>query len=240
MGWKREGEGPNRTHYEAAHGEDLPFAIRVLIVTDIRLYSEGLALILARHPDLIVIGWTASAGEVLPRILDTEAQVVLLDMAMPDSQAIARTITLAIPEVRVVALAIPDSERVVLDCAESGVTGYVLREASADDLITALRSAGSGELRCPPSVAAIIRRRLVSPADAPNAPGRSGLTARELEVLALVDQGLGNKAIAQMLGIEVATVKNHVHNILEKLSVHRRGEAVARARGRLTLPVPRV
>ena len=213
-----------------------PAPIRVLIATSIRLYREGLVLILARHSDLIVAGWAADASEALTRIRGTDAQVVLLDMAMPDSQALAREITAFIPDVRVVALAIPCSERAVLDCAESGVTGYVLREASGEDLITALRSAGSGELRCPPSVAAILRRRLAAPADLPRVVPASRLTSREREILGLVDEGLGNKAIAQKLGIEIATVKNHVHNILEKFSVHRRGQAAASARSHLNLP----
>ncbi|MGH7528269.1 MAG: LuxR C-terminal-related transcriptional regulator [Gemmatimonadales bacterium] len=236
----REAEGLDRTHRKGgAPGEDLRDATRVLIATDIRLYREGLALILVRDPDLVVAGWATNAADALIRIRETDAQVVLLDMAMPESQSLARGITGSMPDVRVVALAIPDSERAVLDCAEAGVTGYVLREASADDLISALRSAGSGELRCPPSVAAILRRRLAAPIDA-RVAGTGRLTSRVREVLGLVDEGLGNKAIAQLLGIEVATVKNHVHNIFEKLSVHRRGEAVARARGRLNLLLPKV
>jgi DNA-binding NarL/FixJ family response regulator len=207
--------------------------IRILIATNTRLYREGLVLILSGYPDLVVAGWGTNASEAVLRLRETEAQVVLLDMAMPESQPLAREITASTPDVQVVALAIPCSERAVLECAESGVTGYVLREASADDLISALRSAGSGELRCPPSVAAILRRRLTVPMDAPGVAHASRLTLRERQILGLVDEGLGNKAIAQRLGIEVATVKNHVHNILEKLSVHRRGQAAANARSHL-------
>jgi len=217
----------------------VPDATRILIATDIRLYREGLALILARHADLVVAGWATNPFDALARIREADAQVVLLDMAMPQSQPLARSITWSMPEVRVVALAAPESERAVLDCAEAGITGYVLREASADDLVAALRSAGCGELRCPPSVAAILRRRLALPTDTPGTIGTSRLTSREREILALIDQDLGNKAIARALGIQVATVKNHVHGIFEKLSVHRRGEAAARTRGRLNLLLPK-
>lgn len=208
-------------------------AARVLIVTDIRLYREGLALILQGHPDLIVAGSAGSAAEALSKIAETEAGIVLLDMAMPDGGALARAIAGSLPDVHVVALAVGNSERAVLDCAESAVTGFVLREASADDLVAALRSARSGELRCPPAVAAILRRRLASVSGGGSTRDQPAgrLTAREREVLELVDEGLGNKAIARALGIEVATVKNHVHNICEKLQVHRRGEAVAHVRG---------
>ena len=217
--------------------EDLD-ATRILIVTDIRLYREGLALILTRQPDLLVVGWAGTAADALSRVREADVDVVLLDMAMPDSRTLARTMTRTLPDSHVVALAVPDSERAVLDCAESGVTGFVLREASADDLIAALRSARLGELRCPPAVAAILRRRLATAA-AGEAGDAGRLTAREREVLELIDEGLGNKAIAQALGIGVATVKNHVHNICEKLQVHRRGEAVAHVRGRAG-PLPKV
>jgi two-component system, NarL family, nitrate/nitrite response regulator NarL len=217
-------------------------AARVLIVTDIRLYREGLTLILNGHPDLVVAGSAGSASDALSRIEESDADIVLLDMAMPEGGALARAIAGSMPGVHVVALAVGSCERAVLDCAESGVADIVLREASADDLVAALRSARSGELRCPPAIAAILRRRLASASEGESArQGAAGrLTAREREVLELMDEGLGNKAIARSLRIEVATVKNHVHNICEKLQVHRRGEAVARVRSGTTGILPKI
>lgn len=224
---------PSASEVEIGSPTGVRATIRILIATNNRLYREGLVLILARYPDLVVAGWAADASEAVVLIREGNAQLVLLDMEMLDSQPLAREINASAPDVRVVALGIPCTERAVLDCAESGVTGYLLREASGEELITALRSAGSGELRCPPSVAAILRRRLTVAVDVPSQVPVNRLTSREREILGLVDEGLANKAIAQRLGIEVATVKNHVHNILEKLSVQRRGQAAASARTHL-------
>jgi DNA-binding NarL/FixJ family response regulator len=107
----------------------------------------------------------------------------------------------------------------------------VSREGSLEDLISALDSVSRGELLCPPRIAAGLRRRVaaLAAARAPVGP-RGHLTRREAEVAGLIDAGLSNKQIAQRLCIEVPTVKNHVHNILEKLQVHRRGEAAAMLR----------
>jgi DNA-binding NarL/FixJ family response regulator len=208
--------------------------IRVLIVADIRLYRDGLAEALARRETLQVAG-TAACGEDAITALDAyRPDVVLVDMAMLEGQGTARTLLEHAPAVRIVALAVPELEREVLGCAELGVSGLVPRDASLDDLVVALECAARGEVRCTPRMAAAILRRLASLAAERGGPRLEVvLTVREREVTELIDRGLSNKEIARRLGIELATVKNHVHNILEKLQVHRRGEAAARVRGRV-------
>jgi DNA-binding NarL/FixJ family response regulator len=208
--------------------------IRVAIVADTRLYRDGLAQVLGRDSRIAVVATAARREEALASLPDLHADVILVDMAMPESLGALRVIVELVPGRRVVAIGVVEDEDDVLSCAEVGAAGYVPREASLEDLVTVIESVARGEAICSPRVAASLLRRVAALAG-----GRGGelhqapLTSREREVLRLIDQGLSNKEIARNLGIEVATVKNHVHNLLEKLQVHRRGEAAARVRGSL-------
>jgi DNA-binding NarL/FixJ family response regulator len=214
-------------------GPDAPSSARttrILIMGDIRLYREGLRDILGRHPGFAVVGTAADCDEGLASVRDLRPDVVLVDMAMPESIPAVREIAAADRSAKVVALAVPEVERDVIDCAEAGVAGYVTREGSLADVVAAIDSAARDEALCSPRMAATLLRRIaVLAAEHTPVPG-AVLTRRELEIVGLIDAGLSNKEIAQRLCIEVATVKNHVHNILEKLHVHRRAEAAARAR----------
>jgi two-component system, NarL family, nitrate/nitrite response regulator NarL len=204
--------------------------IRVLIVGDIRLYREGLADILSRRPTITVVGSASSREEGVALAAELTADFVLLDMAMPDSLGTVRAFRAAVRAARVVALGVPEVEREVIDCAEAGVAGYVTRDRSLADMVEAVESAARGEALCSPAMTATLMRRVEALA-AERSPGRSPLTPRELEIVRLIDDGLSNKQIAHQLCIEIATVKNHVHHILEKLRVQRRSEAAARVRG---------
>lgn len=205
--------------------------IRVAIVADIRLYREGLAEFLRRHPAIAVVATVADWSQSLVAVHDLEPDVVLLDMAMPDGILAVRSIAAAVPAAKVVAVAVPDSERDVIACVEAGVAGYITREASVEELVQATIDAARGELHLPPRMAARLFRHVAEMATERPGP-EARLTTRELEIVDLIDDGLSNKQIAQRLCIEVPTVKNHVHNILEKLHVDRRSEAAARIRAR--------
>lgn len=205
--------------------------ISVLIVADIRLYREGLAQVVERQEHLRLAGSAADAAGALAQLRDHLPDVVLLDMAMNESRAAVRAIRELAPDVKVVALSVAETEGDVCACAEAGVAGYVPRHASLADLMATLESAARGEALFSPRMAASLLRRVAAlAATQPAGSAQMRLTPREREILRLLDEGLANKDIAQRLGIEVATVKNHVHNILEKLHVHRRGEAAAWAR----------
>jgi DNA-binding NarL/FixJ family response regulator len=210
----------------------LGHVITLLIVADIRLYRDGLARVLDRQDQFQVAGTAAHIEGAVAEVRARQPDIVLLDMAMPGSLATARAIMELAPAVKVVALSVAETERDVVACAEAGMAGYVPREGSLADLVAALESVGRGEALCSPRMTASLLRRVAAlAATQPSGLARAHLTSREGEVLQLLDGGLANKEIAQRLGIEVATVKNHVHNILEKLQVHRRGEAAARMRG---------
>jgi two-component system, NarL family, nitrate/nitrite response regulator NarL len=200
--------------------------IRVVIISDIRLYQEGLALILAQHEGIAVTGAAACEDAILgPQPPGTD--VVLVDTGSSNGSATVRSLVSAFPEAKVVALAVPDSEQGVLAYAEAGAAGFVTRDSSIDELVATIRGVACGELVCSPRNAAILLRRVSALAamEMPRYEGR--LTVREREIAGLIDAGLSNKQIASRLHIELSTVKNHVHSILEKTGAEDR-QAAAR------------
>lgn len=211
-------------------------SVKLIILSDIRLYREGLALnITSREVDVEVVATCASADEALLALEAAPGAVVLVDSGMADSLTEVRHLGTNAPETRILALAMaPESDDEILEAAEAGIAGYVPPEAGVDELIAAVEHAARGEILCTPRMAGTLARRVASLAAVPASPPPvSTLTAREQEVLALLNIGLSNKQIARQLSIRLATVKNHVHSILAKLNVKRRGEAVAATSGRI-------
>lgn len=209
--------------------------IRVLIVSDVRLYRDGLAKILAAEPRLQVVGTAADLQAAVRMAAERPADIALIDMGIPQGLCAMREVSTAAPAIKIVALGVRDSEQDVIAGAEAGVAGYVPRAASVGDLVNVLESVGRGELLCSPRAAATLLRRVTALSGGRARDGLDGalLTPRERQIIALLESGLSNKDMARRLGIEVATVKNHVHNVLEKLRVHRRAQAVARLQGRM-------
>jgi two-component system, NarL family, nitrate/nitrite response regulator NarL len=204
--------------------------IRVLVVSAIRLYREGLAGSLARDGRFDVAGTAADVGECLDAVRTLRPDVVLLDLTIADALGAVRAV--AGSQTKLIALGVREVESDVVEAAEAGVSGYVGRDASLQELVDAVECTARGESPCPPHIAALLIGRLAAAA-ATRGPARdlaSKLTPREAEIVDLIDEGLSNKQIAGRLSIEPATVKNHVHNILEKLDVTRRGEAAAALR----------
>ncbi len=201
--------------------------VRALVVSDGRLYREGLAQMLCEAPGVHVVGAASGAAEALERVHDVAPDVVLLDMAMSDALALARQIARESKITKVVALGMPELEVDVLSGAAAGIAGYVTRGGSMSDVLDAIRAVAHGEVRCSPKIAGFLFRHIATLSNERGgvAPA-SGLTVREAEILQLVRQGLSNKMISRSLGIELPTVKNHVHSILGKLGVHRRAEAI--------------
>jgi DNA-binding NarL/FixJ family response regulator len=208
-------------------------SIEVLIGTEVRLYSDGIRQILDGRPGYRVVGVAARSAELLLKVEQRLPDVVLLDQALPGALEALRGIRRLHPAAKVVALGEPGTDELLLSWAEAGVAGFVAREASTDDLLLSVEGSMKGELHCSPKVAGQLLRRLASRAELePTSPPRLPLTGREAEIFRLVEMGLSNKEIASQLGIEVGTVKNHVHNLLEKLRVRRRSEAIERLRGK--------
>ena len=203
-------------------------SIRVLIASHIRLYCEGLERVLRESPELACVGIAGSAAEALEQTHKLDADVTLLDMAMSGAFAAAKEIVRAHSLSRIVALGMPEDETQVLSCAEIGISGYVTRDGSVEDVLAAIKAAARGEVHCSPKIAGSLFRCVAALSTGrPGRPVSGTLTAREAQILKLVQEGMSNKMISRTLGIELPTVKNHVHSILVKLGIHRRAEAIS-------------
>ena len=205
--------------------------IRALIASPVRVYAQALAATLPQKRRLEIVGMVTSRQELLAHLRSDPPDIVLLDSAAPRAVMTLEEIKRLSKNVKIVAIAAADDEQDILRLAEAGVAGYVLPDGSLDDVIVAMESAVQGVLRVSPRVAYRLLRHLGSLSDAATS-GDNGsplavLTDREREILALVDRGFSNKDIARELTIQVGTAKNHVHNILKKLNVHRRINASA-------------
>lgn len=214
--------------------------MRIYLISTVTLHREGLAEVLGRRDGIEVVGTGADPGAVPLTVTaapGAERTIVVLDVAGLDAAEVAPRVA-SNSGVRVLAINVPARERDVIACAEAGVACCLTAEASIEDLVRAVASVGRGEAPCSPWTAAVLLRRVATLARERRAPATLGvpapipaqLTARELEIVQLVDQGLSNKEIAQKLCIELPTVKNHVHRILDKLGVRRRADAAALVR----------
>jgi two-component system nitrate/nitrite response regulator NarL len=204
---------------------------RVLVLAEDGVHREALARSLGRRTRCDVVGVAAGPEDAVAAVERVGPEIVLVDMPTPAGANAVRTLVAAAPEIKVVALAVPEVEADVIAVAEAGAAGYVAREGSMDDLVVAVESVARGECLLSPEIAAKLFRRVATLAREPRIePLGERLTARELDVLRLIEEGLSNKEIATALSIELPTVKNHVHSILKKLEVRRRTEAAARAR----------
>jgi two-component system, NarL family, nitrate/nitrite response regulator NarL len=215
--------------------------LHVLVVDDTRLCRDGLIGMLQHEPSIASVGAAADADSALRHLSQASTDVVLLNMMTEGSVVVCRAIVAAAPRARVIALAVSGAYEEVIAYAEAGVAGYLLREEPLANLMAVIQSVARGEMLCSPRVAATLLRRVANTAaERRSTSDLDHLTTREQEVLRLLEEGLSNKEIARCLSIEVRTVKNHVHNILEKLRVHRRGEAAALLRTRaFPSPLPR-
>jgi two-component system nitrate/nitrite response regulator NarL len=204
---------------------------RLLILGEVGVYREALAGSLGRDDRFEVVAVAAGVEEAREALERVQADVLLVDTRMPDGASAVRALAAAAPQVKLVALAVPEVEDEVIAFAEAGASAYVSVDGSMDDLASVVQCVERGEVLCSPGMAAGLFRRVAALSrERQLAPIEEKLTARELEVLRLIEEGRSNKEIASALSIEVPTVKNHVHRILEKLHVHRRSEAAARAR----------
>jgi DNA-binding NarL/FixJ family response regulator len=166
----------------------------------------------------------------LARARSLRPDVIVVDTAIFRPLRAVRALAQELPKAGILALGVPEIEERVIACIEAGATGCLPPEASLDDVRAAVESVSRGEASCSPRMTAAVFERVrelgVRRPDGLDAR----LTPREREIAALIDEGLSNKRIADRLSLETATVKNHVHNILEKLGVSSRGEAAAAVR----------
>jgi DNA-binding NarL/FixJ family response regulator len=206
--------------------------IRILLVTQVELIGNVVAAMLEDESDIEIVGCVTSVEEALAKA--KECNVILVSPRLPNDGALelTTTITECYPAVKVLAFGLTESKARVLKYVEAGADGYVASDDSVEDLLRRIRAAHKDRAVVSPAVAAALMARVTKYAQLLS-DVESGLyedadlTPREREVLELVGAGLTNREIADRLVIEVGTVKNHVHNILQKLDVSSREDAAA-------------
>ncbi len=198
--------------------------IRVLLTDDHRVVRQGIKMVLDLDPELEVVGEASNGEEALRLAQRLKPDVVLMDLMMPEMDGASATAAIRrqFPQIRVIALTSYREDDLVHRVIQAGATGYLLKSVSGIDLAQAIRAAHAGR----PTLAPEATQALINAATKPAAPGHD-LSARERDVLALMVKGLSNTEIAHRLTISQATVKGHVSNILAKLGVTSRTEAVA-------------
>jgi DNA-binding NarL/FixJ family response regulator len=197
----------------------------VLLASDVRLYREGLERVLRGIDGIELVATAACMDDAVDKVRELGPCVALLDMGMPRAFCLAKQLARVAESTRVVALGMPEEESEVINCAEIGIAGYVPRDGSAGDLIASIESAARGEVRCSPKIAGVLFRKIAALSKGrTNAGHDAALTAREAQILRLLQRGLSNKMISRDLGIGLPTVKNHVHSVLSKLGLQRRAQ----------------
>ena len=204
--------------------------IRVLIVDDHAMVRRGMRDFLDHHPDLEVVGEAADGEAALEATAKLRPDVVVMDLMMPGMDGIAATVQLKErqPATEIVAITSFIEEDRVAAAIEAGASGFLLKDAEADDLAAAIRSAHSGEVYLDPAVARIVAVQMRAgrrSAGDGTTDGLARLTSRERDVLGCVARGLSNRAIADELGMAERTARTHVSNILAKLGLSSRTQA---------------
>ncbi len=202
--------------------------IRVCIVSNVRLHREGLAALLRECPSIEVLG-AISVQETRNAPPAAAADVALVDLLPPGDSEIVRALRKIRADMRIVAVGVRETASEVLACAAAGMDGYVTMDAALSDMVTAIENAVRGELACSPKVTASLYH-CIGFRDFSKTVVANPLTLRELQVADLINRGCPTKEIAWRLGVQPCTAKNHVRNILHKLQVRRRGQAVAKLR----------
>ena len=211
--------------------------IRIFIADDNALLLEGLETMLGDQEDFIVVGTAPNGNKAVEQIKDSLPEVALIDIGMPDKDGLEVTKILHqdFPQIKVIILGLIDLTDEIMACIEAGATGYILKESSFEYLVEGIRLVHKNETFCSPRMAASLFSRiaeLTNESKTKTVTESVKLTTRELDVINLIAEGLPNKEIAKQLFIETQTVKNHIHNILDKLQLHNRFETVQYARER--------
>lgn len=206
--------------------------ISVALIEDNRLVREGIAALLNQHPDLKVVAGNSNGDTALLRKVNP--QVVLLDLGLRngDSLRVAQEVKRDFPESKVIVMDLLPVHEDIVEFVHVGVSGFIMKDATLDDLVSTIRSVAEGAHVLPPQMTGSLFSQIARDAVAKGRPEvleSVRMTPREREVINLIAEGLSNKEIASTLHIATHTVKSHVRNIMEKLTLHTRLQIAAYA-----------
>ena len=206
--------------------------IRVLIADDHTLFRDGVRALFASAPDLELVGEAATGEEAVARAASLQPDLILMDLQMPGMNGIdaTRQIVTTSPHIGVLVVTMFDDDHSVFSSMQAGARGYVLKGASHAEMLRAMRAVASGEAIFSPAIATRLMDYFANIRPHPTLPVFPELTDREREILKLIAEGRRNAEIATALVLSPKTVRNHITNILSKLQVADRAEAILRAR----------
>ncbi|MGF6310548.1 DNA-binding NarL/FixJ family response regulator [Bradyrhizobium sp. i1.8.4] len=204
--------------------------MRIAVVTPIRLFSEGLTSSFENHAEFAIEAAVSDLAGLRETLKTSGLNVILIDVTQGIDLDEVRVIASEHAEIALVALGLNEDRRDVVRCGRAGFSGYISRNASFNELCRALSDVASGRLACSAEISGGLLRALFCMERQADTTDAEGLTRREGEVLKLIGQGLSNKEIARDLNLSLATVKHHVHHVLQKLGLPRRAQAMRRVR----------
>jgi DNA-binding NarL/FixJ family response regulator len=209
--------------------------IQLLIADDHRLFRDGLKALLSVTEDIQIVGEAASGEDALKQSASLQPDIILMDINMPGMNGIQTTqrILEKLPTTGIIMLTMLEDDTSIFNAMRAGARGYLLKGASAEEVLQVIRAVADGQALFGPTIAARLMNYFKDLAVRPVAPTQSPfpeLTERELEILRLISQGLNNPEIAQKLVLSPKTVRNHITNIFSKLQLANRAQAIVRAR----------
>ena len=207
--------------------------IRVMVIDDNRLVREGLRALLDEQPDLQVVATAEDRATGLRHVQELTPHIVLVDAALDngDSYSFVEVLRKTAPEAKVIVMDLLPAPEDVIEFVKAGANGFIMKDATLDDLVSTIRSVALGADVVPPALTGTllshIAQQAASVRHVPGVAEAVRMTKREKEIMNLIAEGMSNKEIAQRLSIATYTVKSHVHNILEKLALHSRLQIAA-------------
>jgi DNA-binding NarL/FixJ family response regulator len=201
--------------------------IKILLIEDNRILRDGIKALINAQPDLNVVAASGGSHDTLPQARTTKPQVVLMDLGLRNENGlrIVESLTKELPHTRVIGMGLIPSQRDIIEFVGAGAAGFILKDATIEDVLTTIRSVARGIRVLPPPMAESLFTHVVEQVlrrGKGTLPDAVRMTKREREIIVLIAEGMSNKEIAHQLNLSTYTVKSHVHNILEKMALHSR------------------
>jgi len=200
---------------------------KILLIEDNRILRDGIKSLIDKQPDLRVVGSTGGNHDTLEQARNLKPHIVLLDLGLRNANGlnVVKSLVSELPEAKVIGMGLIPSQQDIVELVQAGASGFILKDASINDVLETIRSVAKGTRIIPPVLTGSLFTHIVNNAirfgkDKLSAATR--MTKREREIIVLIAEGMSNKEIAQQLNLSTYTVKSHVHNILEKLALHSR------------------